>query len=124
MPSRPTWFWTSLFASVGVNAVMFTSQACWLYSQTKIYLPGYARGDVLSPIFIADPSLSSIPDTVLGDSAGKGDAADAMAGDEMMQARQGPQGAGVPESRSGGAGKDRPGPVDVHRHPGRKRQRR
>jgi hypothetical protein len=91
MSSRPTWFWTSLFSSIGVNAVLLTSSACWLYSQTKIYLPGYARSDVFVPIFLADANSAPIPDTTLGDADGKGDAADQMPGDEPMQAKQGPQ---------------------------------
>jgi len=91
MPSRPTWFWSSFFASIGVNAVLLTSSACWMYSQTKIYLPGYARSEVIYPIFVAQ-APPNIPDTILGDTSGKGDAADAMEGDEPMQARQGPQG--------------------------------
>src|SRR5438309_11306116 len=90
MPARPTWFWTSFFSSIGVNAVLLTSSACWLYSQTKIYLPGYTRTSIVMPIYVDAPPPPE-QDTLLGDAAGKGDAADAMAGDEMMQAREGPQ---------------------------------
>src|SRR5581483_11501850 len=90
MSSRPTWFWTSFFSSIGVNAVLLTSCACWLYSSTKIYLPGYARAEIDSPIFLDEPA-PPMPDTQLGSADGKGDAADAMDGDEPMQAREGPQ---------------------------------
>jgi hypothetical protein len=90
MPSRPSWFWTSFFSSIGVNAVLLTSSACWLYSQTKIYLPGYARSEILEPIYVDAPP-PQLPDTMLGDSAGKGDAADATAGDAPMESRLGKQ---------------------------------
>src|SRR5947207_15415310 len=57
MASRPTWFWTSLLSSIGMNAVLFVSAGCWFYSQTPVYLPGHERSMVVVPIY----AMSEIP---------------------------------------------------------------
>ena len=90
MPSRPTWFWTSFVSSIGVNAVLFVSGACYFYSQMPVYQPGYGRELVLVPIYA--PQEVPIRDTILGEAGGKGDAADASTGDEPLQAKMAPQG--------------------------------
>src|SRR6478735_964218 len=89
MANRPTWFWTSLFSSIGVNAVMLTSSACWMYSQTKVYVPGYGRAIATAPVFINAPVLPD--DQRLGDSAGKGDAIDASLGETPQEAMKADQ---------------------------------
>src|SRR6185436_17746249 len=88
MATRPTWFWTSLFSSIGVNAVMLTSSACWIYSQTKVYLPGYPRSMGVAPIFVELPEVPQ-RDTLLGDANGKGDATDSQAGETPMESMLG-----------------------------------
>jgi TonB family protein len=87
MTARPNWFWSSLFSSLTVNAVLFVSAACWLYSHTPIWQPAWPSGtsapvDDSTPFFIPH-----IADTLLGESTGKGTATDATPGDAPMEAR-------------------------------------
>ncbi len=85
MPSRPTWFWTSFLSSIGVNAVLLASSACYIYSHMPVYLPGHSPDDVNGSLDAFLPVAPRLLDTLLGDAAGKGDSADANPGDEKMQ---------------------------------------
>src|SRR4051812_29412651 len=88
MISRSNWFWTSLAASVLINAVLLFSSACYVYSLTAIHQDGYARGQVRlaadnDVALIFDPRIT---DTALGESTGTGHATDAVKDDKPLEA--------------------------------------